>query len=45
MEMMKRNKKMLMTEEMPLQPLLPRHHLLRPLPLHLKRSMKKALWG
>jgi hypothetical protein len=32
------------TEEMPPHPLLPHHHLQRPLLPHLRRSMKKALW-
>jgi hypothetical protein len=44
MKMMKRKKRTPTTEEMPPHPLLPHHHLRRPLLLCLKRSMKKALW-
>jgi hypothetical protein len=44
LKMMKRKKRMPTMEEMPSHPLLLQHHLLRPLLLHLKRSMKKALW-
>jgi hypothetical protein len=43
MKMMKRKKRMPTIEEMPPHRLLPHHHLLRPLLLHLRRSMKKAL--
>jgi hypothetical protein len=41
---MKRKKRMLMTKEMLLHPLLLRHHLLRPLLKRLRRSTMKALW-
>jgi hypothetical protein len=44
MKMTKGKKRMPTTEEMPPHPLLLRHHLLRPLLLHLRRSRKKALW-
>jgi hypothetical protein len=44
MKMMKRKKRRLTTDEMPTHPLLPHHHLLCPLLLHLRRSTKKALW-
>jgi predicted nuclease with TOPRIM domain len=44
MKMRKRKKRMSTTEEMPPHPLLLHCHLLRPLLLHMRRLMKKALW-